>query len=108
MESQLWSWQSGSGALLKEQNPQYSSRLNFWSGRNWQSEPLDGSNKLENLWGRYTRTGQRTETGTNTKPKTNEYCFSPMHVTEKMDNSQQESKGSLFTTNLQGLKLGEQ
>jgi len=31
-----------------------------------------------------------------------------MHVTEKMANSQQDSKGSLFTTNLQGLKLGEQ
>ncbi len=44
--SQLWSWQSGSAALLKERNPQYSSRLNFWSGRNWQSEPLDGSNNL--------------------------------------------------------------
>jgi hypothetical protein len=31
-----------------------------------------------------------------------------MHVTEKMANSQEESKGSLFTTNLQGLKLSEQ
>jgi len=31
-----------------------------------------------------------------------------MQVTEKMANSQQDSKGSLFTTNLQGLKLDEQ